>query len=75
MTRNFLINEANIQAGRIWTFVTSCFSHSSGTHIFVNCLGLYFMAPAAAQYVDTAHTFFPIPDDFTCLSADMWKRS
>jgi rhomboid-like protein len=51
MTRNFLINEANIQAGRIWTFVTSCFSHSSGTHIFVNCLGLYFMAPAAAQYV------------------------
>lgn len=56
MVRNFLINEMNIQAGRLWTFVTSCFSHSSGSHIFVNCLGLYFMAPAAAQSVMTLHS-------------------
>lgn len=49
LTKNFVLNEANIMAGRVWTLLTACFSHSSGTHIFVNCLSLYFVAPAVAS--------------------------
>lgn len=46
---NFVLNEGNIMNGRIWTLLTACFSHSTGSHILVNCLGLYFVAPAAAS--------------------------
>ncbi|KAL7424318.1 hypothetical protein Q5752_001908 [Cryptotrichosporon argae] len=49
LTRHFVLNEANIMAGRIWTLVTSSFSHSSGSHILMNCIGLYFIAPATAS--------------------------
>ncbi|KAK6903298.1 hypothetical protein I203_108563 [Kwoniella mangroviensis CBS 8507] len=48
LQKNFILNEVNVFSGRIWTLVTSAFSHMSGSHIFVNCLGLYFLAPAAA---------------------------
>ncbi|WRT67449.1 uncharacterized protein IL334_004420 [Kwoniella shivajii] len=48
LQQNFILNEVNVFSGRVWTLVTSAFSHMSGTHIFVNCLGLYFLAPAAA---------------------------
>lgn len=54
LTKNFILNENNIMAGRIWTLLTACFSHSSGSHIFVNCLGLYFVAPAAAALVGSS---------------------
>ncbi|RSH93830.1 hypothetical protein EHS25_006479 [Saitozyma podzolica] len=54
LTKNFILNENNIMAGRIWTLLTACFSHSSGSHIFVNCLGLYFIAPAAAALVGSS---------------------
>ncbi|WVW82711.1 hypothetical protein I302_104722 [Kwoniella bestiolae CBS 10118] len=48
LQKNFILNEINVFSGRVWTLVTSAFSHMSGSHIFVNCLGLYFLAPAAA---------------------------
>ncbi|WVF71870.1 hypothetical protein IAT40_006680 [Kwoniella sp. CBS 6097] len=48
LQKNFILNEVNVFSGRVWTLVTSAFSHMSGSHIFVNCLGLYFIAPAAA---------------------------
>ncbi|WVO14170.1 hypothetical protein L204_101801 [Cryptococcus depauperatus] len=54
MRKNFILNKINIFSGRIWTLVTSAFSHSTGTHIFVNCLGLYFLAPAAASIMGSA---------------------
>jgi membrane associated rhomboid family serine protease len=54
LTQNFVLNEANIMAGRLWTLLTACFSHSTGSHIFVNCLGLYFVAPAAASLVGSS---------------------
>ncbi|RXK36879.1 hypothetical protein M231_05853 [Tremella mesenterica] len=54
MNRNFVMSEANIMAGRIWTLITSSFSHSSGQHIFINCLGLYFMAPLAASLIGSS---------------------
>lgn len=54
MQKNLVLNESNIMAGRIWTLVTSSFSHSKGDHIFWNCLGLYFIAPAAARMIGSA---------------------
>lgn len=48
MFQNFILNEVNIRAGRVWTLVTSAFSHMSGSHIFFNCLSLYFVGPACA---------------------------
>ncbi|KAI9638029.1 uncharacterized protein MKK02DRAFT_31543 [Dioszegia hungarica] len=54
LTKNFVLNEANIMAGRVWTLLTACFSHSSGTHIFVNCLSLYFVAPAVASLIGSS---------------------
>ncbi|OXC86251.1 hypothetical protein C344_01428 [Cryptococcus neoformans AD1-7a] len=54
LRNNFILNEVNVFSGRIWTLVTSAFSHSNGTHIFVNCLGLYFLAPAAASIMGSA---------------------
>lgn len=38
-----------------WTLVTSAFSQSTGSHILVNSLGLYFIAPAALRW-DFAHS-------------------
>lgn len=54
LTRNFVLNENNIFSGRLWTLLTSCFSHSTGSHIFINCLGLWFVAPAAASLIGSA---------------------
>ncbi|ORY30009.1 hypothetical protein BCR39DRAFT_530582 [Naematelia encephala] len=49
MARNFLFSEANLYAGRVWTLITSSFSHIGAEHIFMNCLGLYFIAPITLQ--------------------------
>lgn len=51
MFQNFILSEVNIRAGRLWTLITSCFSHKSGGHIFFNALGLYFIAPACVSLV------------------------
>ncbi|KAI5117506.1 hypothetical protein M0805_009675 [Coniferiporia weirii] len=45
MQRNILLSWRNIREGRIWTAITSTFSHSSASHIFLNGLTFYFMAP------------------------------
>ncbi|CAD6565876.1 MAG: hypothetical protein TREMPRED_001901 [Tremellales sp. Tagirdzhanova-0007] len=54
MLNNFVLSEANVTQGRIWTILTSAFSHSQGQHIILNCLGLYFIAPAAAGVLGSA---------------------
>ncbi|WVR05439.1 hypothetical protein IAU60_002455 [Kwoniella sp. DSM 27419] len=54
LQKNFVLNEANVFSGRVWTLITSAFSHMSGSHIFVNCLGLYFLAPAAASIMGSS---------------------
>ncbi|GAA5897252.1 hypothetical protein JCM8208_003770 [Rhodotorula glutinis] len=46
LQRNFTVSWHNISSGRVWTLVTSAFSHEGTSHILVNMLSLYFMAPA-----------------------------
>ncbi|GAA5937513.1 hypothetical protein JCM3775_001250 [Rhodotorula graminis] len=46
LQRNFTVSWQNITSGRVWTLVTSAFSHEGTGHILVNMLSLYFMAPA-----------------------------
>ncbi|KAJ9121159.1 hypothetical protein QFC24_004833 [Naganishia onofrii] len=53
MTRNFIVSEANFAAGRLHTLLTACFSHSTSSHIFLNMLGLYFIAPATVGLLGT----------------------
>ncbi|TCD71327.1 hypothetical protein EIP91_011098 [Steccherinum ochraceum] len=45
MSRNFISSAQNIQAGRIWTFATSIFSHEQPAHMLFNCLAIYTIAP------------------------------
>ncbi|WVQ78442.1 hypothetical protein IAT38_000528 [Cryptococcus sp. DSM 104549] len=76
MRKNFILNEFNVMSGRIWTLITSAFSHSTGSHIFINCLGLYFMAPAAAGLMGSA-SFIGLylgAGIFTSLTSLAWHR-
>ncbi|WOO81320.1 Rhomboid protein 1, mitochondrial [Vanrija pseudolonga] len=54
MTKNFVLSEMNILQGRIWTLITSCFSHQNSTHILFNMLSLYFIAPSVAGLIGTS---------------------
>ncbi|BGP16302.1 hypothetical protein JCM10213_006459 [Rhodosporidiobolus nylandii] len=49
MTRNFTVSWQNLSQGRIWTLLTSCFSHEGTSHIIVNMFSLWFMGGAAAS--------------------------
>jgi len=42
MADNFTVSLYNLQEGRIWTLVTSCFSQSDSLHLLFNVLGIYF---------------------------------
>ncbi|KAH7930312.1 rhomboid-domain-containing protein [Leucogyrophana mollusca] len=46
MRDNFLVNYKNVTSGRIWTLVTSCFSHQDVSHALFNGLTFFFMGPA-----------------------------
>ncbi|OAX40669.1 rhomboid-domain-containing protein [Rhizopogon vinicolor AM-OR11-026] len=46
---NFLVNWKNITSGRVWTLITSCFSHQDIEHALFNGLSFYFMAPSVMQ--------------------------
>ncbi|KAM0753091.1 rhomboid-domain-containing protein [Meredithblackwellia eburnea MCA 4105] len=55
LQNNFTTSWRNISSGRIWTIVTSCFSHEGTGHILVNMISLYFMAsPVMAILGNTA---------------------
>ncbi|KAK4054555.1 hypothetical protein OIV83_001049 [Microbotryomycetes sp. JL201] len=45
LTDNFTVSWRNIQNGRLWTILTCCFSHEGTSHILMNLLSLFFMAP------------------------------
>jgi len=49
MNKNFPVSMANVSAGRVWTLVTSCFSHVDTTHLLFNGLTYYWMAPTVLQ--------------------------
>ncbi|KAH7916753.1 hypothetical protein BJ138DRAFT_994952 [Hygrophoropsis aurantiaca] len=46
MRKNFLVNYQNVSSGRIWTLITSCFSHQEVSHALFNGLTFFFMGPA-----------------------------
>ncbi|KAL1411013.1 hypothetical protein Q8F55_001958 [Vanrija albida] len=54
MTKNFVLSDMNIFQGRLWTLITSCFSHNTSQHIFFNMLSLYFIAPTVAGVIGTS---------------------
>jgi len=41
MMDHFLVSGANVADGRVWTLLTSCFSHRDATHLLVNMLVLW----------------------------------
>ena len=41
MMDHFLVSGSNVTSGRIWTLLTSCFSHRDATHLLVNMLVLW----------------------------------
>ncbi|KAI0092750.1 hypothetical protein BDY19DRAFT_983336 [Irpex rosettiformis] len=45
LRENFTTSAKNLREGRIWTLLTSAFSHEGAGHIFVNSLTFFFMAP------------------------------
>lgn len=49
LQNNFLVNWRNITSGRVWTLITSCFSHQDIEHALFNGLSFYFMAPGVME--------------------------
>ncbi|EJD53869.1 rhomboid-domain-containing protein [Auricularia subglabra TFB-10046 SS5] len=49
MLQNFTASLANLSSGRIWTLLTSCFSHEALWHFGLNSACIYFMAPGVCQ--------------------------
>jgi len=45
MCKNVLLSWQNIKEGRIWTIITSTFSHSGAAHFLLNAITFYYMAP------------------------------
>eukprot|EP01114_Cavostelium_apophysatum_P016532 TRINITY_DN4724_c0_g1_i1.p1 TRINITY_DN4724_c0_g1~~TRINITY_DN4724_c0_g1_i1.p1 ORF type:complete len:344 (-),score=24.38 TRINITY_DN4724_c0_g1_i1:54-1085(-) len=43
MFENFSVSLRNLQEGRVWTLITSCFSQISAGHLLGNMLALYFI--------------------------------
>ncbi|KAG9045021.1 hypothetical protein FS837_007155 [Tulasnella sp. UAMH 9824] len=43
MLDNFTTSTRNLLQGRVWTLLTSCFSHEDAGHIFMNLLTFWFM--------------------------------
>ncbi|KAF8639991.1 hypothetical protein AX17_001237 [Amanita inopinata Kibby_2008] len=44
MVDNFITSWGHVKSGRIWTLVTSCFSHKDFAHILFNGFTFFFMA-------------------------------
>ncbi|KDQ64808.1 hypothetical protein JAAARDRAFT_238415 [Jaapia argillacea MUCL 33604] len=51
---NFTVSMRNVSEGRIWTILTSCFSHEDTAHIFFNAFTYYFMAPSVIGVLGNA---------------------
>ena len=59
MGKHFTSSVANLKQGRIWTLVTSCFSHGGTGHLLVNMASLYFCAgPVMATLGNVRFSYF-----------------
>ncbi|KAI0049583.1 rhomboid-domain-containing protein [Auriscalpium vulgare] len=54
MHNNFTVSWRNIKQGRLWTILTSCFSHKDVEHILMNGLTFFFMAPSVLSILGNA---------------------
>ncbi|GAA5893915.1 rhomboid family intramembrane serine protease [Sporobolomyces salmoneus] len=45
LQRNFTVSWQNITQGRVWCLLTSAFSHEGTSHLVMNMVTLFFMAP------------------------------
>ncbi|KAJ7431320.1 hypothetical protein B0H11DRAFT_2313513 [Mycena galericulata] len=74
MQKHFMSNWKNLSEGRIWTLLTSTFTHSDRdiTHILFNGFTFYFMAPLTLSILVTGNSSFYTwaarPDVFLCLT-------
>lgn len=46
-----------IAAGQIWRLLTAIFLHVDSTHLFINAIGIFFLAQICENLLDTASTF------------------
>jgi membrane associated rhomboid family serine protease len=46
MWQNFICSIPNLEAGRYWSILTSCFSHATLEHLAMNSITLAFLAPS-----------------------------
>ncbi|KAH9951792.1 hypothetical protein B0H21DRAFT_684670 [Amylocystis lapponica] len=73
MRNNFTASMHNVSAGRIWTLLTSAFSHEGTAHILMNAFTLYFMAPAVmAMLGNTAFLSLYLGGGLTASLGSLW---
>ncbi|KAH9162621.1 hypothetical protein LEN26_000846 [Aphanomyces euteiches] len=53
MIQNFTTSIGHLMQGRLWTPLTSAFSHMDGGHFFVNMLGVYFFGREVSAVLGT----------------------
>ncbi|KAJ3510053.1 hypothetical protein NMY22_g16092 [Coprinellus aureogranulatus] len=58
MYQNFTDSWANLQSGRVWTLLTSCFSHKDWGHIFFNGFTFFFMSPMVLRLLGSRSFIF-----------------
>ncbi|RXW25152.1 hypothetical protein EST38_g685 [Candolleomyces aberdarensis] len=58
MHQNFLSSWGNMKAGRVWTVITSCFSHQDWGHILLNGVTFFFMAPTVLDLLKSRRFIF-----------------
>ncbi|KAL1744398.1 hypothetical protein HDZ31DRAFT_38746, partial [Schizophyllum fasciatum] len=75
MYRHFTGSLENLKAGRIWTLVTSAFSHSEIGHLFFNMFTFYFMGSAVAQMLGARHflRLYFVGAVASCLGSIAWE--
>ena len=53
MVEHFMLTNEGVWNGRVWTLITTCFSHYDATHLLFNLIGLYvFGGPVRAVVGD-----------------------
>ncbi|KZW03932.1 rhomboid-domain-containing protein [Exidia glandulosa HHB12029] len=77
MFANFTSSVQNIQGGRYWTLVTSCFSHQAPIHLLMNSLAIYWMAPTVLQLLGPVPfmTFYIATGVAANVLSLVWKSS
>lgn len=73
---NFMNSYENLRRGRIWTLVTSTFSHAEPGHAFLNGLTFWFLAPTALAVLGNAQflVLYLGSGAFASLTSLAWNK-